>query len=134
MNTRMRNPEFWLAKGPDFISRLRWHINITSLDRPTSPRKDDRCIYRVRRAIAIYALLKKSDRLLAGKDPLEPSLRKAFLDVSSFRHGMRSIEAILAMCNGVRGEPLRVMHLPPRDHLDMHVDAREFLELASASA
>src|SRR5262245_37336032 len=41
----------------------------------------------------------------------------------------RSMEAILDMCRGRKGVGLREMDLPPPEHLEMHVDAREFLAL-----
>lgn len=132
-NERSRNPDFCNAKGPDFISRLRGILNICSLNKPEGEKESVEHIYKIRRAVFLRYLLeerlgkpeKDSDRKL-----IAPALAEAFLTIPRFKHGARSLEAILKMSTLVRGECFTHSHLPPRDQLDMHVDAREFLRLA----
>jgi hypothetical protein len=50
----------------------------------------------------------------------------ALLTVDRFRHGVRSMEAILAMCAPLY-ERIEISSLPSRAQLDMHVDAEEFM-------
>ncbi|MBN1612760.1 MAG: hypothetical protein JW940_39425 [Polyangiaceae bacterium] len=134
MSSRVRAPEFAEAKGPDFISRLRWYVDIPGIEAPDESGKPR--LHRVRRAILIRGILEKLGRWRRDevtKAPLDAAMTRAFLETSRFRHGVRSIEAILAMCQGEPGMPLRMMHLPPEGLLNMHVDAREFLGLAAAA-
>lgn len=132
-NERSRNPEFCNAKGPDFISRLRGILNICSMNKPEGEKEAVEHIYKIRRAVFLRHLLE--ERL--GKpekgsetELIEPTLAEAFLTIPRFKHGARSLEAILKMSTLARGECFTHSNLPPRDQLDMHVDAREFLRLA----
>jgi hypothetical protein len=131
MSGRVRGADFVAAKGPDFVSRLRWHVDIAGIDAPENANGADG-VHELRRAILIRGLLERRRLWRKGDKqmPLDEGLARAFLEVSRFRHGARSIEAILSMCSGESGRQLRVMDLPPADLLDMHVDAREFLQRA----
>jgi hypothetical protein len=129
-NERTRNPDFCDAKGPDFISRLRGILNICSMNKPEGEPDTVEHIYKIRRAVFLKHLL---DEKLGKTEPLPliaGALAKAFLAIPRYKHGARSIEAILDMSNLVRGQTFTHSNLPPRDQLDMHVDAREFLRLA----
>lgn len=132
-NERSRNPDFCNAKGPDFISRLRGILNICSMNKPEGEKEAVEHIYKIRRAVFLRHLLE--DRLGkpatgSGRKLIAPALAEAFLTIPRFKHGARSLEAILKMSTAVRGECFTHSNLPPRDQLDMHVDAREFLRLA----
>lgn|GEM_PF-3089444 len=127
-NERSRNPDFCDAKGPDFISRLRGILNICSMNKPEGEPDTVEHIYRIRRAVFLKYLLEK--RLGKLKDLIAPTLAKAFLTIPRYKHGARSLEAILEMSTFPRDQPFTHSNLPPRDQLDMHVDAREFLRLA----
>lgn len=130
-NERSRNPEFCDSKGPDFISRLRGILNIKSMNKPEGEAFES--IYILRRAVFIRYKLEKilgelNDRLIA------PRLGEALLTVDRFKHGVRSLEAILDMSRLKPGETFNAGDLPPRDQLDMHVDARAFLARAGVVA
>jgi hypothetical protein len=115
-------------KGPDFISRLRGHINIPEANADPGHSK-----HFLRRAIQLRGLLESkvyfADR---GKmAEVEEPLIYALLTVDRYRHGVRSMEAILRMCapHLENGQPKRlyIPSLPSRAQLDMHVDAEEFV-------
>lgn len=129
-----RSPEFRLAKGPDFVSRLKGHVDIVGPD----PRGNDREAdphFRIRRAILLRSmLLRDRPGLFApcGRRSclqIDPGVLRAFLEVSSYRHGARSLESIVAMSTLHGKTRYERSALPAVDQLDAHVDAREFLEL-----
>jgi hypothetical protein len=131
MNGRLRNAGFVEAKGPDFISRLRAHMNIRGINKPEDDVDQSR--YLLRRAIMLHGMLSRKLDFAAGNDReqglLESSVARAFLRVASFKHGARSMEAILDMCDLQRGRPLGPSDLPAKAQLEMHVDASEFIDL-----
>lgn len=132
-NERTRNPDFCSAKGPDFISRLRGILNIKGMNRPESGEHEH--IYKLRRAVFLkWQLKERVGDVFESKQPqIHPLLADAFLSIPRFKHGVRSMEAILQMSSIERGRQFVHRHLPPRDQLDMHVDARTFLAIAGVS-
>lgn len=120
---------FRAAKGPDFASRLRGFLDVVG---PNDGNADER---RFRRESAFEYQLKKE---LATKDAdqdvpdeAEPALLDALRDVGRFRHGIRSIGAVLELCARRRAAaalpstqvvPLSLDHLPDDDDLALHVD------------
>jgi hypothetical protein len=132
----MRNRDFIDAKGPDFVSRLRGHVNVRGVNQVDA---DDHT-YVIRRAVALRFQLEK--RFGRGEDePIDPGLidravLHALLKVEQYHHGMRSLEQIIQMCD--TGSPPRQQltrtSLPLRDQLDMHVDTAHFLELLAMAA
>jgi hypothetical protein len=128
------SPEFRLAKGPDFVSRLKGHVNIVGPD----PRGGDREAdphFRIRRAILLRAmLLRERPNLFTGQGKsahleIDPGVLRGFLEVSSYRHGARSLETIWTM-SALHGRTrYERSALLAADQLNAHVDAREFLEL-----
>jgi hypothetical protein len=135
MNGRLRNLSFCEAKGPDFISRLRAHLNIRGINAPDD--QSDAGLYILRRAIVLHDKLKK---LLDPGDKRPPNplmherVARAFCHVSRFKHGFRSMESILNMCEIRPGYPLGPSDLPAKAQLEMHVDAAQFLELVMGSS
>ena len=70
---------------------------------------------------------------LKPKDPkdgieakIDPALVYALLTVDRFRHGVRSMQAIVEMCTPIHGR-VEIASLPPRAQLEMHVDSAEFM-------
>ncbi len=55
---------------------------------------------------------------------MDPGVLRAFLETQEFRHGARSIEAIVAMSR-LSGKSTyeRFQHCPSEPQLDLHVDA-----------
>ncbi len=121
---------FKQAKGPDFVSRLKGHVDITGPD--SRDRADDGFI--VRRAVLVRSILEQMQAtgLLAknANDAIDPKLLHAILTVKRFEHGARSIESIIEMCSIENGR-LSPTSLPTEDQLEMHVNSHEFLNLIS---
>jgi hypothetical protein len=119
---RKQIARFELRKGPDFISRLRGYINI-----PDANAGPGRSKHFLRRAIQLRGLLKgklgiDDDK---GRVKVAEEIIYALLTVDRYRHGVRSMEAILRMCP-VNAGWITVPSLPSRAQLNMHVDAEEF--------
>jgi hypothetical protein len=115
------------AKATDFISRLRGYVDILG---PNPTDGDDRT-YVLRRALLLRALLLgKAPGLFRNNQlDIDPGVLRAFLDVTTYVHGARSMESIVDM-SALSGK-LRYERsaLPPQHQLGLHVDAEEFLAL-----
>lgn len=109
-------------KGPDFISRLRGHINVSEInDAPGRPK------HFIRRAVQLRSLLDKNGRIGPdGGANIDEAIVYALLTVDRYRHGVRSMQAIVEMCSPIY-ERIEIASLPSRAQLNMHVDAEEFL-------
>ena len=130
---RGRNPSFIEAKGPDFMSRLRDHINVRGINRPHDDGLEQGR-YLLRRGVILHSMMvhrlaRKEIKMLPPRGLLHPDVARAFCKIDRFRHEVRSMEAILEMCNLRRGETLGPSDLPPLDQLNMHVDGPAFLDL-----
>ncbi len=119
-----RDQLFKDQKGPDFVSRLRGHINIIPINRVDSELKPI-----IRRAIILRGLLHKrklitriGNHQVAG---IDEDVLYALLTVDRYRHGARSMEAILHMCGPIDGK-IEKASLPSSAQLNMHIDAEEF--------
>ncbi len=119
------------AKKPDFVSRLRGYVDVLGPNR-TAP-DDDAVI--LRRALLLRSLLlRKAPQIAAGRGPaavlrLDPGLLRGFLLIADYKHGARSMEALIDM-SSLSGKPRYEQSSLPAPHLlELHVDAREFLEL-----
>jgi hypothetical protein len=114
--------QFADRKGPDFISRLRGHINIADANAEPGHSK-----HFIRRAIQLRGLLEKLRYAKADEFvDIDEALIYALLTVDRYRHGVRSMESVLRMCRPFGNTCLRIPSLPSLPQLDMHVDADEF--------
>ena len=115
------------AKATDFLSRLRGFVDILG----PNPSGDQDRSFVLRRALLLRSFLKaKAPQLLAHNVlQIDPGVLRAFLDVTSYVHGARSMEAILDM-SALSGK-LRYERsaLPPAHQLGLHVEPEEFLTL-----
>ncbi len=127
-----RSVELPSAKATDFLSRLRGFVDILG---PNPAGSHDHSAV-LRRALLLRSLLKlKAPQLLVHNVlQIDPGVLRAFLDVTSYVHGARSMEAILDM-SALSGR-LRFERsaLPPAHQLGLHVDAEEFLALVRGNA
>lgn len=116
-----------LAKGPDFVSRLKGYVNILG---PNPQGPADR-FHVVRRALLLRSMLQRNAGHLFdhGRLNIDPGVLRAFLETREFRHGARSMEAIVAMSRITGRSSYERSSLPPEAQLDMHVDARDFVAL-----
>ncbi len=112
---KSRIEKFKEQKGPDFISRLRGHMNVVSMNSETGDLK-----HYIRRAIQLHSILSRH-----GTPLVHPAVLYAMLTVDKYRHGVRSMEAVVNMCIRVN-DRIQVASLPALEQLNMHVDAKEF--------
>lgn len=121
------------AKGPDFVSRLRGFINVMGPNRQHTKHDDDAFI--IRRAKVLRALLEKeqpASGLFNSKKEIniDEGVLRAMLNVTSYKHGTRSMTALIQMSRLAGKNRFDLSALPLKEQLDMHVDADEFLFLA----
>lgn len=121
-------------KGPDFASRLRGFINVMGPNRQQSKRDADDT-FLIRRAKMLRILLRKeptASGLFNTKRELQidKCVLRAFLHCSLYRHGNRSISAIIEMSRLAGKDRYSLSCLPDAEQLGMHVDADEFMWLA----
>lgn len=111
------------AKAPDFLSRLRGHVDVFGFRTPTDTNL-------IRRALVLRVALKRKFPGLfdsGEKLRIEPAVVTAFLHALEYRHGARSIEAIVEMSRLVGFKQFESSSLPPEFQLDEHTDAAAFL-------
>jgi hypothetical protein len=112
------------AKGPDFVSRLRGYVDVRGPN-------DQDCTL-LRRAVLIRSALEEVGQARDGDKTavarrISPKMLDAMLDVGRFRHGSRSIKAIIEMAaaTAAANEELDFKHLPPDHVLNVHRDLGE---------
>ncbi|AKB43424.1 RyR domain-containing protein [Methanosarcina vacuolata] len=122
------------AKGPDFVSRLRGFINVMGPNRQRT-KYDDDDTFIIRRAKVLRVLLEK-DQTAAGlfnskrEISIDEGVLRAMLNVTKYKHGTRSMTALIEMSRLAGKNRFDLSALPVKKQLDMHVDADEFLFLA----
>ena len=116
------------AKGPDFLSRLRGYVNIKGPN-PVSP--DDR-LFMVRRAVFLRFLLYKNAKNIFDSHKvchIDPGVLRAMIKVPMFKHGVRSLLAIIEMSILSGRKSYEQAALPSPEQLKLHVDAELFSRL-----
>ena len=118
------------AKASDFLSRLRGHVDVLG----PNPRDDRDKGYVLRRALLLRALLlaRHPQLVRGGRLSIDPGVLRAFLEVPSYVHGARSLEAIIEMCSLTGRLRYERSSLPAPHQLALHVDADAFLALVYA--
>jgi len=109
---RASDPLFRQAKGPDFISRLRGYLDVLG------PNDEPRAL---RRAVLIENALKTRASAPDGQFTPDDKLLEAMLQVGRYRHGSRSIFAIIEISK-VDAEVLGLEQLPHPDFVALHAD------------
>jgi len=129
------------TKGTDFVSRLRGHANISSIngsmhrqerEDPLSRGREEFTpdLFLIRRAILFRSLLEKLASSLVGEKrdaAIDQGVIRAFLQVKEYRHGARSMEAVLEMSALAGRRRFPKSAIPKKELLDMHVTADDFL-------
>ena len=129
--------DYRTAKGPDFISRLKGYVNILGPNRQQGACEDAQAdpYYIIRRAILLRSLLKRNVPHLFEKRGAKELLNidrgvlRAMLETRLYKHGVRSIESIIAMSLLAGKSSFERSCLPSEAQLDLHVDGRDFLAL-----
>lgn len=137
-------------KCPDFLSRLRGYVNILGPNR-VKENKGEACKienkeackienegdeeYIIRRAILLRSLIEDyAPKIINNKEvaDINKSLLKALLKVSEYKHGVRSMQAIVEMSMLSSKDSWQKAFLPPKDQLELHIkDTTEFYQLLS---
>ncbi|WP_310717830.1 AAA family ATPase [Streptomyces lydicus] len=135
--------EFKAAKGPDFLSRVRGTMDLQGIEkRPDDP------FWVIRRAILLRSVLETETSLFPkgqdgdkgfdgrdGNKPIDEDVLNAFLRVSEFTHGVRSMQAIVRNSSLLGERYFSRSSLPNVTQLNLHVSSKEFYEaMDSASA
>lgn len=112
------------VKGVDFISRLRGYINIVGIDK----KQDHDYLYMIRRAMILRSILEKNAKniFLGFEANIDPSVLNALIKVPKYKHGARSMEAIIEMSILSNMRHFERSALPSSEQLKLHVNAVEF--------
>jgi hypothetical protein len=129
--------EYRATKVTDFISRLKGFVNILGPNRQVAPDGDSSSdpYYLIRRAILIRSIMDKNAPHLfqeengARKLRIDHGVLRAFLNTRVYKHGIRSMEAVVAMSQLAGITKYERSSLPAAAQLDLHVDGGEFLAL-----
>lgn len=125
--------DFVDAKGPDFASRLRGYVNILG----PNPRSEDEVLFLIRRAMLLRSQLERKAKHLidgGGRAQIDEGVLRAFLKVPAYKHGARSLEAIIEMSMLEGRRSFEQASLPPAEQLELHVDAEKFSQLVIRDA
>jgi hypothetical protein len=117
------------AKGPDFVSRLRGYVNIKGPN--PNPADEDR-MYVIRRALILRPLLEEKAKHLfdsRGELHIDPGVLRALIRVSNYKHGTRSMAAIIEMSLLAGRKRFEQAALPSPEQLELHVNAKLFFQL-----
>ncbi len=141
---RKDDESFKRAKGPDFVSRLRGHVDIAGVN-PTPQAKPSGGaeaaarnltidpVLMFRRAILLRSILESCLGEIINPNTKEARIDfrviRAFLGVQEYKHGVRSMQAIIEMTRVSNRRDIQRSSLPFREQLNMHVDDGEFLRL-----
>ncbi|OGO32366.1 MAG: hypothetical protein A2Z29_02085 [Chloroflexi bacterium RBG_16_56_11] len=122
-------------KLPDFVSRLKGFLNIMGPNRQTgmgTPGLKADPYYIIRRAIILRSNFERfAPRLLLEKGGkrtvnIDLGVLRAFLLAREYRHGARSLEAIIAMSQLAGKTVFERSSLPSETQLNLHVDGLDF--------
>jgi hypothetical protein len=117
--------DFRHAKGPDFVSRLRGHLDILGIN-PTGNHDN---LYLIRRAVMLRSRLESMQKLKPADTPvIDQDLLRALLHVPIYKHGGRSLRMALELVSNSQGHILK-SYIPSLGQLNMHVDGKAFLDL-----
>lgn len=130
--------QFALAKGPDFMSRLRGYINIKGPNRIPGYASDSTdagleldVAHLIRRAIMLRGFLERYYPFLldenSGKAMISPSVARGFLRVKRYYHGTRSMRSLITMSSISKSTGFNVSSLPSQEFLLLHVSP-DFIE------
>jgi hypothetical protein len=115
------------------VSRLRDYLNIKGIN-PDNNGVSHSLMFR--RAVILRGLLEKKASMIIRGPMREVNIHgrviEAFLRVPEYRHGVRSMEAIIQMALFDKEgsvEKFIASSLPRREQLSMYVDANRFFEL-----
>jgi len=89
-------------------------------------------LYKIRRAVLLRSVLKKNMPFIYNEEneklDIGQRVLKALLNISEYKYGLRSMQAVIEMSVSVGRDShgFTSAMLPPPEQLEMHVDAKEF--------
>jgi hypothetical protein len=116
------------AKGTDFVSRLRGYVNIMGVN----PSGEDDAFYLIRRAMVLRSILQANASQIFdrnGRARIDRNVLRALIKVPEYKHGARSMVAIIEMSMLADRSRFEQAVLPPREQLGLHVNADLFSRL-----
>jgi hypothetical protein len=120
------NDDFKMKKGTDFKSRLAGYIDVLGPN-PRNGADGPDITYPIRRALLLRVHLGLKPESPAA---LDGGLLEAFLRIPEYRHGARSMEKIAEQVRlSARAGTFTRSDLPPRQQIDLHVNAAEFFDI-----
>lgn len=110
----------------EFLSCLHGAASVVGIDQRGE--KDN--LYPVRRAVVLRALLEeRAPNLMRNEGTsVDDDVLAGLLLTPQFRHGLRSLDAIIAMSKLARATKFDMAALPPSTQLSLHLDSRKFEE------
>ncbi|MGC4981493.1 hypothetical protein ACLQ18_12745 [Streptomyces sp. DT193] len=119
-------------KAVDFLSRVRGYINIADVNAPGGSSPNSALM--LRRALVLHSLFGKHSIAKRKVDGyiVDDGIVHAFLAIPEFKHGVRSMEAIVQMCRRKEGQPFDRSSLASQEQLNLHVDGQNFLDIVRA--
>lgn len=136
-----------MVKGSDFKSRLRGFVNIVGINKDNKTKKisfnllnrekndsNKNKIYMIRRAMALRTMLEDKAENIFEKNSkgklmtanIDESVLKALIKVPEYKHGIRSMKAIIEMSILSNHRKFERSALPSAEQLELHVNAKEF--------
>lgn len=132
-NERTAGQNFREVKGPDFISRLRGHVNVKGPNprEGSSVRRDPVCM--LRRALLLRGLVQKHHPAMidakTGRLSMAAPVANAFISAECYLHGARSMEAIVSLSKPSPSQRFGPSALPQASVVTMHVSP-DFITIA----
>lgn len=127
---------FVAAKGPDFVSRLKGYANILGPNPINMDSQEDTAPYKdrffiIRRAVLLRVLLSQQVNIVdeEKKIRIDEDLLRALLVIPRYKHGARSMAAIINMSMLSGRNRLEKSALPSPEQLRLHVDPEVFMNI-----
>lgn len=120
------------VKLPDFVSRLKGFLDVVGPNPIEGG--NDQC-YVIRRAITLRSILERHAsqivHVVGSRNVvnIDRGVLRAFLMTKEYRHGVRSMESLVAMSMLAGEVAYERSNLPSEDQLNLHVDGRDFSAL-----
>lgn len=132
---QQRLEQFTDAKGPDFVSRLRGFINIMGPNQLKINDGTDEAFI-IRRARMFRTIISKTQKAKQlfnshGELQIDNALLRAILNITTYKHGNRSMSAIIDMSCISDKRRFDLSTLPTPEQLNVHVDSKLFMWLAA---
>jgi len=118
---KCKDPDYSECKISDFLSRLRGSIDIKGPNPPRLDRPEEDAAHVLRRALILHFALKQRCLHVIEQCRLASDVISALLRTREFRHGARSIESLVAMCQISPGSAFTAASLPSAPLMALHV-------------